>query len=528
MAEPGTILTVLHNGKVWQWFSEGLTANWLAVDETTGKIEAVGEGEVSSTYLERAAKVVDLSGACVLPGFIDSHIHVGWLGQNSGFCDLSGVRSVSELCQTLKTYAEAHPDYPAIIGQGWDQFNMGEQFPCRADLDAVVPNRPVYLHRYCFHIAACNTKALEMAGVLHKPDGEVSEDIEYGDDGLCNGIVKENATDTVYDKLRDNRPEARLVYFRRGLNMCAEKGVTAVQTIDEEAWSIYKTLAERDEIPIRVYLTVWLSDLDNGSAPPAKSAVGSMLFCDRVKLWQDGSLGGATAAMRIPYKDSDNYGMLIWSQEDLNKHVQRVKDLGYRLEIHAIGDKAAESVLEAYEKANITKEDRAFLTHCQVLGKDIIPRMLDIGVIANIQPSMIPADTHLVAKHLPESLHEYAYAWKTLLEAGIPCSGGSDSPIENYNPMVGMYHAINRSNTPNDPDCFHPSQRLTFSQSLRLYTVGGAYAAGQSGRLGSLEAGYQGDFVVLQDNVVEDPTLLKTALVDMTWVDGKLRFKRCA
>lgn len=187
-----------------------------------------------------------------------------------------------------------------------------------------------------------------------------------------------------------------------------------MQTNDAGCWPLYRELAERDELPLRVFLTIGHGDMGGPEAPPSAGTALGLLSCDRVKIFSDGSLGAETAALRRPYVGSSNTGMLVWSAAELEAMVSAAKAQGYRLEIHAIGDRAAEAVLDALAAAKVGAEDRPVLTHCQVLGPDLIQRMAAGGVIANIQPSFVLTDAAWCSKRLEPAVQEFAYAWKTV------------------------------------------------------------------------------------------------------------------
>jgi hypothetical protein len=250
-----------------------------------------------------------------------------------------------------------------------------------------------------------------------------------------------------------------------------------------------------------------------------------MLMCDRVKLFADGALGVGTAALSLPYiNDPSNSGMLLLSQEQLTSYVQEATSSGYRVEIHAIGDRAADVALTALEQAKVAAEKRPLLIHCQVLRSDLIDRMQRLGAIASIQPQFVTTDSRWLSEHLHPQLMQFAYAWKSLLDKGIVCAGSSDAPGESPKPLIGIYDAIYRpvgERTEQNRQQFKPEECLTVRQAIDLYTLGGAYAAMQEHRLGRLLPGYQADFIVLDKDVCSRPRDLLTAKVLQVWIAGQ-------
>lgn len=219
--------------------------------------------------------------------------------------------------------------------------------------------------------------------------------------------------------------------------------------------------------------------------------------------------------------DTENRGVLIQTDEMITQKIQRAIAHGYRLEIHAIGDRAAKQIVNAFQVPN-TLIDRPIMTHCQVLGQDILDDMAALNIIGNIQPSFVPTDTEFARKRLHASVQPYAYCWKSMLEAGIALSGGSDAPIESCNPFQGMHDAIYRQRKASVP-VYSPNEKLSIRQAIQLYTTGAAYAAHREHILGKIAKGYLADFVVLEEGAsFEEMDEIRPAQV---WVDGTLRLE---
>eukprot|EP00595_Chromulina_sp_UTEXLB2642_P002474 CAMPEP_0196764132 /NCGR_PEP_ID=MMETSP1095-20130614/5411_1 /TAXON_ID=96789 ORGANISM="Chromulina nebulosa, Strain UTEXLB2642" /NCGR_SAMPLE_ID=MMETSP1095 /ASSEMBLY_ACC=CAM_ASM_000446 /LENGTH=236 /DNA_ID=CAMNT_0042118839 /DNA_START=51 /DNA_END=758 /DNA_ORIENTATION=- len=203
--------------------------------------------------------------------------------------------------------------------------------------------------------------------------------------------------------------------------------------------------------------------------------------------------------------------------------ITRVDNSGYRLEVHAIGDAAAEQVIDAIEYCNISPTKRPILTHCQVLGGDLIERMRERGIIANIQPSFVPTDMKWVQQRLTSQHQLYSYAWKTLLNYKVYIAGGSDAPIESYSPFLGIDDAIYRKSRVSD-EVYRPQECLSFSEALWIYTIGGSYACNKENSLGSIDLGYLADLVVVDRSIVDDPSLLSTIKPDIVIVGGSISY----
>lgn len=233
-------------------------------------------------------------------------------------------------------------------------------------------------------------------------------------------------------------------------------------------------------------------DLGLATAPPAKAVhTSGLLSCDRAKLWTDGGLGASTAAMLEPYADDpENSGVLQLTPENIDEALRKVKAHGFRVEAHAIGDRAATCLLDAFEN-HLAPEDRPVLTHCQILNNSLIDRMARTGVIANVQPQFVPSDLPIVKNRLGADTERFhrSYPWRTLLRKGIRLAGGSDAPVEAPAPLVGMADAMEH--------VLHESERLSLAEALEIYTSGAAFAARAEDFLGRLEPGFQADFILL-------------------------------
>jgi hypothetical protein len=512
------------NGSIWQWTEDGnetKRANWFTIINQN-KFGQIGFGQPPTEVRRDSRKIIDLNGKLVLPGLHDSHIHIYSLGECSSKLDLSGSNSITELKQMLKNYSTEHSDLSWIIGRGWDQDKLGS-YPTRYDLDEIVADRPVVLWRACWHVAVINTQAMHLAGMdLNQTSWTTSGGVvDLGQDGKPNGILRESACKLIKPLIFETSDEIRLKYLSCGLQQCLQYGLTAVQTNDRKCWKLYQRLQREGNLPIRVYLTPNQDEIGSEDIPKPGTKDG-LLSCDRVKLFADGSLGAETAAVRLPYRGTENKGVLIESDEDMLRKISEAEKAGYRVEIHAIGDRGAAQVLNSLRTAKVAPERRPILTHCQILGPDLIDQMRELGVIADIQPTFVITDAAFAKKRLDESVLPYSYCWKRLMESGIVCAGGSDAPVEICNPLQGIHDAIFR-------DCLAPEQALNFEQTLLMYTKNGAFTAMDENQLGKIKENFKADFVILKEDVTKDLSkFTRSDLVESVWVDGIERFNSTA
>ncbi len=464
------IMTLFYNAKI---YTPNGIVSWMLVKDGT-----ISELGISNPPVD--INSIDMKEKIILPGLIDAHLHVFGLGRHLEVLRLKGSGSISEMQNKLSEYST---DNEWIEGRGWDQgIFEDKRYPHKDDLDRIVSDKPVILFRACHHIAIVNSIALEIAGIDANTTDPEGGEIERDAKGEPTGILKENALRLITPFIRQSR-EIRKRMILAGIKECLGMGLTSVQPNDGGTWDIYKELQEEGKLPVRVSLTLNHDELSRENTPTPGSRINRLYF-DRVKLFADGSLGAQTAAMREAYTDTGKLGIPIYSQEEMNDLVAVAKKAGARVEIHAIGDRAAEIMINAVEFNNIT--DRPILTHAQILGKDLVERISRLGIIANIQPPFIITDGVWVDDRIGLSdRREYSYAWKTMLDAGIHVAGGSDAPIESSNPLLGMYSAIFREDI--NGKVWREEERLSFDEALQIYTEGGAYAMKEEHRLGKLE-----------------------------------------
>jgi len=534
--------TLLKNGLLW---TDGEARSFSYVSIKDGWIcNVLFEGNPSFNE-SSFTNIVDAKGGLVLPGLHDSHIHVAMLGESRYFLNLIDCYSIEYLKEMLRKHLLLYPDINYIQGVNWDQTKLG-RYPNRFDLDDVCATKPIFLWRACWHIGVGNTKSLTIGGIdvtaTAQPVSGGVIDCD-SDTKLPNGILKERACELVTVTLNQKSPEEKIKFIKDGVDLCLSMGLTSVHTNDEKSVNLYKSLRDSHQLPIRVFLTPNYNDLsvpcDEGGcldAPPIHAvsvfdpnkpmnSPDSKLVIDRVKIFADGSLGAETAAIRTEACAGSYNGVLIHDLDSLVTFNADAKSKNYRVEIHAIGDAAADVVLKSLELANISPLERPVLTHCQVLGHDLLEKMKTLNVIANIQPSFVPTDMKWVSQRLSSSKQQHAYVWKSMLQMGIHVAGGSDAPIESPSPFLGMFDAIFRRDR-NDPNIvFKPEEKLSLAEAISIYTHGGAYASGTEHVLGEVKEGYVADIIIVDPRVLSDHSLLASTKPSIVIVGGDVVYR---
>jgi len=386
-------------------------------------------------------------------------------------------------------------------------------------LDEAIENRPVLLNRVCGHIAVANSKALQLTGITKETFVEGGKVDMDGKTGEPTGILRENALGIV-SRLA---PKPGLKQLEEVCMLATKKaveaGLTCVHWIVESAEEIrvLRKLDSEGKLPLRVRLGVSTELHGRLDSPLLKDAKEGMVKTGFVKILADGSLGAHTAALNEYYSDKQGTrGMLLYSQRALENLVLRAHKAGFQLAIHAIGDRAVGGVLKAYEKALKIfprADHRHRIEHCSVLNASLIKRMRRLGVIASIQPHFVVSDFWVVSR-VGKKRARWVYPFRTLLRKGLVVVSGSDCPVENISPLLGIWAAATQNK---------PKERMTADEALASYTVTAAYASFDEDKRGSVEAGKLADFTLLSASLHSVcSNQVKKALVKMTIVDGKL------
>ncbi|MEM2263540.1 MAG: amidohydrolase [Candidatus Bathyarchaeia archaeon] len=491
-----------------------------------GKIVAAGSNAEVCRYIASGTRVLDLGGRTIVPGFIDCHVHMTGFGQHLQTLNLRDVCSIEEMKRRLREYAERHPEKSWIIGGRWDHELFRERrYPTRWDLDEAVPEKPVFLIRVCGHVGVANTRALKLAGIrkgVRVNGGAVDVDMTSGE---LNGVLRENALDLVWRAVpKPSIAELEETCIQACLK-AVENGLTCVHWIVDslDEISIIQRLCNEGKLPLRVYLGVPVELLDELMKRGLAAGFGNEMFrLGFVKILADGSLGAHTAALKQPYADMpETSGMLIYSQRRLNGLVLKAHKAGWQLAVHAIGDRAVESVLKAFHKAlkKFPRRDhRHRVEHCSVLNPRLIRRMKRLGLIASVQPHFVVSD-FWVLERVGVERARWVYPFKTLLNTGVVVASGSDCPVEPINPLLGVWAAVARKS--------FGEESLTVEEALKTYTLNAAYASFDELHMGTIEVGKFADLTVLSEDPFRvAPDEIRNIRVEMTIVGGKIVYSR--
>ncbi len=508
------------------------------------KIIYVGGNRGAERHTGPRTRVIDLRGRMVLPGFQDSHVHPLWAGLESLQCDLNGLgEAKEEYLRAVKECAAREPGKPWIRGGGWDMAVFPRGIPNRADLDAVVSDRPVYLVSKDGHSAWVNSKALEIAGISRAtPDPERGR-IDRDSDGEPVGSLQESAMDLVGAHVPPYTPEEA----RRGLRLALRKlnslGITSFQEASVplgaedgfEMLGVYRDLDRKGELSARMVASLTLDPARGEKQVPEllrarREYTRGRIRAHTVKIFQDGVVESKTAALLQPYRGRDGgRGMPLVEPEELKRIVTRLDKEGFQVHFHAIGDAAIRQALDAFEaarRANGARDSRHHISHIELFHPDDIPRFRDLGVVANFQPLWARADsyiTDLTLPILPAETHRWLYPIGSLVRSGAVVAFGSDWSVSSANPLEEIEVAVRRADwTSADEEAFIPEERIDLKDAIAAFTINAAYVNFQDDRTGSIEAGKLADLVVLERNLFAiDPSRISETKILLTLLGGK-------
>lgn len=502
------------------------------------RIVAVGGEEVRG--LAGASTVVeDLGGRAVFPTFTDSHIHWSWTAINLREVNLMDVPSKEEAARRVGEYVRGLEPGKWVRGFGWAQGMWpGMAFPTAADLDAVAAENPVWLSARSGHAGWANSMALKLAGITDStPDPEGGQ-IQRDARGRATGILFEEAMAIVSRCIPDPTPHEIADAAEIAQPLAWKCGLGALHDYDRwNAFSGYQIMRERGTLGLRIVKQINDPWIHHAHALGLRTGLGdAWLRIGALKIFADGALGSVTAQMLEPYDGQpDNKGIVVTTKERMDELVIESTKLGIPATIHAIGDEAVRHVLDVYEHARAVEAElgiprsarRHRIEHFQFAHPSDIPRAKELDVIVSIQPIHGTNDYPMVDKYLG-ARGQFGYNARRQIDNGAVVVFGSDSPVEDFNPLIGIHAAVTRRRLDGmpGPDGWWPSERITVEEAVRCYTVGPAWAAGLENEAGILAPGYLADLTVLDRDIHRiDPHEIKDVMAVATMIGGEWRWR---
>jgi predicted amidohydrolase YtcJ len=534
--------------------SQGATA--IAIG--SGKISALGTDAEMRALAGPETRLIDAGKATVMPGFIDSHVHLFCGSVELGYLDLHGVQGHAALQDAVTPYAANTPDDAILFAVQADYAILhADKTPTRHDLDTVCPDRPFAMFAPDHHTVWANTAALQLAGIERGGETAAGCEIVMGDDGMATGELREpgayaavlaltrhggrdlagliSGKDPVPTPTQSDRAKDKAA-LARGMQHCAAQGITGVQCMDGNFYQLELlsemeaegTLLCRVSVPFHLRPEDPLDRLSEAATMTA-TYTGDMVYSGTVKMFVDGVIEGRTALMLQPYPDTiDTYGDPVFSAEHFNEACKRIDEMGLQIAVHAIGDGGVRRTLDAYETAqtaNGKRDSRHRIEHLETMHPDDIPRLAELGAVASIQPGHAPFGGIFPPTGVGKYLHPHqiptAYPWTQLRDSGAPMIFSTDWPVIGVDVMTNIKAAI----APLDlgPDWVDQTQSLM--QTLASYTRDNAWVEFREHQKGRLAPGMLADIVVLSHDITTlDPARITDASARLTICNGHITF----
>ncbi|HYJ66172.1 MAG TPA: amidohydrolase [Nocardioidaceae bacterium] len=524
--------------------ADGRAAFDGAVAVRDGRIVAVGGDEVRD-LAGPGTRVVDLAGGLLLPGFVDAHTHPVQGGLERLRCDLTEFDTREAYLDAIRTYAEANADAEWITGGGWSMAAFDGGWPQAAELDAIVPDRPVFLPNRDHHGAWANSRALALAGIDATTPDPADGRLERDTDGRPGGTLHEGAMDLVgrlvpeptYDEWMTSLLGAQAYLHSLGITGWQDAIIGEYANISDIA-DVYFDAASSGRLTARVTGALWWHRDRGAEQIVDLRARRERLQAGRfratsVKIMQDGIVENYTAGMLEPYLDADggrtdNTGLSFVDPTALKEYVTALEADDFQVHVHAIGDRAVREALDAFAAAAWTNppgDRRHHIAHIQVIHPDDVPRFAVLDVTANMQPLWAahePQMDELTLPYLGEPRASWQYPFAALRDAGVRLAAGSDWPVSSPNPLEGIHVAVNRRLPGDEPGApvFLPEQRLDLATALTAYTAGSARVA-HLDEAGAVEVGRVADLAVLDRDPFDGaPERIADTRVVATYVEG--------
>jgi len=504
-----------------------------AVGIENGEIVAVGGNDEVMATLRGKVEELRLPGRLVTPGLVDGHCHFLSYGLSLRRVDLRDLPSLAACRERIREALRGRAPGEWVLGRGWNHHNWEEKRePLRADLDDIAPDNPVMMVRACGHSQWVNSRALAAAGIAREtpdpPGGRIDRDPKTGKPTGMLRELRSFVERAIPVPSLEERRQAVLLAQQHALRL----GVTGAHTCERyEQWEAFEELDREGALKVRIYHLLWPQDLDEAAANGVRPGHGSeRLWAGHMKLYADGSLGAGTALLHEPYTDEPgNTGLEVLSLPQLQEKIELGYRRGYSVGIHAIGDKAVTHCLLAIAAARkaVPGARRDRIEHIQIYRQQDLGLFLEMGIVGSVQPRFVSTDWSVADRRWGAARCRNGYAWRSLMDAGVPLLFGSDAPVEPMDPILGLQAAVTRQ-TPEGlpPGGWYPDQRLNLEESLPGFTTAPAWVSGRQEQSGSIRVGKWADLTVFaQDLFGVPPSEWPSVPVEMTIVNGEVLYR---
>lgn len=533
-APDGTIMPgAPHDGSGWHPDAD-------AVVTRSGEIVFVGKTREAMDFKGEESRVIDLAGATVVPGLIDSHTHIFGLGAQLDQVNLVDVATEEDAVALIVERAKNVAAGQWIVGRGWDEGAWANRYPDKELLTQAIPDHPVFMGSLHGFAAWGNQMALAAAGITAETEVPVGGEIRLGDDGKPNGLFLNRAVQLLRGAIPDPSTETLTNQLLIGLDRMAKDGYVAVHEagLDSRAMSILEKLEAEGRLPIRVYAMLSLRDEDlirKWIARGPDTDADSMLVTRTVKAYYDGALGSRGARLLYDYSDQPGHRGISGEGYGFNRDLMAAAmKAGFQIAIHAIGDAGNREALDILEGVfrddPSTASNRHRIEHAQVLHPDDLPRLGQLGIIASMEPPHAVEDKTWAEERLGPERILGAYAWRSLRETDANITFNSDNPGSDHSIFYGLHSAITRRDKSQEPEGgWYAHEAMGSDEAIRAYTNWSAYASFREDETGIIEKGRWADLTVMDiDPFVladESPGDILSGRILMTIVNGKIIYE---
>ncbi|GIO21676.1 amidohydrolase [Oceanobacillus sp. J11TS1] len=498
-------------------------------------IDIGSSSQILAFWGAKSDAIIDLEGKTVTPGLTDTHLHLSLQAMKFIDLDITGVTKKEVFLNKVRQHATTLDKGEWLIGAGWDEnlFTDGG-LPTKDELDAAVPNHPLYLTRICEHAAVVNSKALERINYSSTTPIPEGGEIVTDRNGEPTGLILESASALFKAKIPDKSFQTWKKALRKTMNRVMQYGITSVHSNDpaylgglQQTYQLYEELLNQEKLGLRTNLLIDYDFLEDLHQKGMYTGYGnSNLQIGAVKIFADGALGRRTALLKEEYTDQPGQiGEAMLTQDNLYNIVKRARQLAMPVAVHTIGDQALENVLDILDQFPAAAyRDR--LIHAQVINPNLVKRLANPNRIVDIQPRFLASDYPWVKDRLGEARMPYAYAWKTLLDNGVICGGGSDAPVEPINPLLGIHAAVTRKAPGETHHGWYPEQKLTIQQAFYLFTKYAAFTTNEENLKGTISRGKLADMTVYSADPfkIRDADELLDISIEMTIIGGDKKY----
>ncbi|WP_088811078.1 MULTISPECIES: amidohydrolase [Listeria] len=519
-------MKLLENARFYTMGKEGEFVRNVLIDGAT--IRAIDVDPAAHLEAER----INLNGATVFPGFVDSHIHLLWYGQALARLNLNETTTKKQALEKIKQRLAELSETEWLFVEGYDEnkWTDDKTLLTAADLDSI-SETPLLVRRIDYHSVTVNHALMEAISLSKDAKFEGGGEIDTDENGELTGILKDNATNLAIQAFPIPTTAEMKMWLELAICDLWKKGITGAHSEDLHYFDGFKgTLgAFRDtinaEFPFRAQLLIHHAELAAFKQEKELFMDGNpFVELDAVKIFFDGTVGSRTAYMANGYADdASNHGLKIHSDEEFVAIVKKARELGLPVAIHILGDAAFQEVVRVLKKYPPKSGLHDRMIHTPWLTDELIAEAEGMPLLFDVQPQFMASDLPWALDVLGENYPKRAFAWKTLLENGFALAGGSDAPIEVPNPFYGIHAAVTRTATSDlNGKRYFPDEALTVYEAISLYTTGSAKASYKPFSRGKIAPGFAADFTVLATNPFEVATNdLRDIQVIQTFVSGR-------